>query len=228
MSDRKIPTEGSDGSAPHSRDAISPPPRTRPRTDKQLAPDKFFAMAREDAPAGTESSIPARESTPKAQHEMRSTGSGKTTKDADGKWRPTGNHEVGFGRPPKHSRFNGKPGPGRPKGSLNYDTVLSKHLAMKRKVQIDGREQTLTQGELVIIATVRDALAGKGRDARKQVLADMQRMSPDPLPDTADAGSYNDADNATLEEYRRMIREELRVEIECELAGISGEGSKEP
>jgi len=54
---------------------------------------------------------------------------GHARKDARGKWQPTGDYDVGFGKPPKAHRFDGtKPGPGRPKESRSQDSYLREEL----------------------------------------------------------------------------------------------------
>lgn len=138
----------------------------------------------------------------------------KATKDENGKWQPTGDYEIGFGRPPLATRFTGKPGPGRPKGSVSYDVMLRKHLSKKRKVRIDGKDRTVTQGELVIITTVRDAMEGKSKDARRQILADMHRLSP---ADHHEAGTsvrdHNEADRLTFDEFYQTVRDEVLADL---------------
>ncbi len=95
--------------------------------------------------------------------------------------------------------------------------MMRKHLAKKRKVKIDGRERSISQGELLIITTVRDALEGKSKDARKQVLADMARMSPAATPESAEpAGRLNEADRLTLDEFCQTVREDIMAEFGIE------------
>lgn len=73
-------------------------------------------------------------------------------------------YEVGYGRPPKSSRF--KPGQsgnprGRPKGSLNTSEALSRELDQKISVRVDGMTIRMTKREATIKRLVADALAGK-------------------------------------------------------------------
>lgn len=73
----------------------------------------------------------------------------------------TGDYPVGYCRPPIEHQFNGKPGPGRPKGAVSQDKLMRKHLSQKRKVKVDGKELKVSMRELLIITTIKHALAGK-------------------------------------------------------------------
>jgi hypothetical protein len=77
------------------------------------------------------------------------------------KRQPTGDYPVGWCRAPAKHRFNGKPGPGRPKGSVSQDKLMRKHLNQKRKVKVDGKELKVSMRELLIITAFKQALAGK-------------------------------------------------------------------
>lgn len=73
------------------------------------------------------------------------------------------NYEVGYGRPPKHSRF--KPGQsgnpsGRPKGAKNVDTVLREMLSKKITVTENGRRKTITWLEAFFLRLFRAAVEG--------------------------------------------------------------------
>lgn len=81
------------------------------------------------------------------------------------------NHEIGFGKPPKQSRF--KPGEsgnpsGRPKGRIPTTQLLEQHLNAKITVMVGGKQKTITRREAFIISMVSDALKGKDK-VRKQL-----------------------------------------------------------
>jgi hypothetical protein len=81
-------------------------------------------------------------------------------------------NDVGYGKPPKHSRFkagqSGNPN-GRPKGSISTAQLIQKHLDAKMTVTIAGQQKTMTRRELLIIGLLNDATKGKDK-TRKQVL----------------------------------------------------------
>ena len=72
-------------------------------------------------------------------------------------------YEVGYGRPPKATRF--KPGfsgnpHGRPKGAKNFKTLFEEELRAKIAIR-DGREtKSVSKQEAVIKTIMRDALKG--------------------------------------------------------------------
>ena len=150
---------------------------------------------------------------------------GKAQKDENGKWQPTGDYEVGFGRPPIATQFSGKPGPGRPKGSSSYKTVLLSHLNKRRSLTVDGRKKSVTQGEVVIMTTIRDAMEGKNRDARRQVLSAMERYMPGTGLDQPAAEQPNASDELTMAEFYQTIRAEIMSELGLEVTDKAGDGA---
>lgn len=82
------------------------------------------------------------------------------------KRKPSGEYEVGYGRPPQHSRF--KPGQsgnprGRPKGHQNIKTVLEALLDQKVTVTENGRPKRMTKRELMFAGAINRAAKGDPR-----------------------------------------------------------------
>jgi len=81
---------------------------------------------------------------------------------------PTGNrdYEVGFGRPPKHTRFqkghSGNPR-GRPRGSLNTSTLLEQALKEKVVVSENGRRKKVSKHRAILKQLVNKAAQGDHR-----------------------------------------------------------------
>jgi len=72
-------------------------------------------------------------------------------------------YEIGFGKPPKHSRFrkglSGNP-KGRPKGRRNLATVLERTLQEKVVINENGVRKTVTKLEAAAKQLVNKAAAG--------------------------------------------------------------------
>ena len=74
----------------------------------------------------------------------------------------TGEYEVGYGRPPLHSRF-GKGnnfGKGRRKGSKNFGTIVNEALGAKVPAKVNGRTRKMTKAELAMHQLANKASAG--------------------------------------------------------------------
>lgn len=104
-------------------------------------------------------------------------------------------YAVGFGKPPQGTRFqkgrSGNPA-GRPRGALDFDTLLDKALAEKVVVKdASGRRRAISKLEAALIQVVNKA-AGADQRATKIVLDLLAKRqareggAPDPL--AADAG----------------------------------------
>lgn len=77
----------------------------------------------------------------------------------------SGDYEVGYKKPPKHTRFekgrSGNPN-GRPKNKApDMTEVLDKLLSKKVSIVENGSQQTVTTFELVFTRILRDAINGK-------------------------------------------------------------------
>lgn len=75
-------------------------------------------------------------------------------------------YEVGYGRPPKHSRF--KPGQsgnprGRPKGAKNVATVLRETMGKKITITENGRRKTISWLDAIVLRLSRSAVEGDAR-----------------------------------------------------------------
>jgi hypothetical protein len=87
-----------------------------------------------------------------------------------------GDDQVGYGRPPKTTRFKkGQSGNlrGRPKGSLNVATVLIKTLSEKVVINENGQRKTVTKFEAALKQLVNKALGSDIRALR--LLLDLAR-----------------------------------------------------
>ena len=73
-------------------------------------------------------------------------------------------YDVGYGRPPKHTRFRkGQSGNlrGRPKGRLNATEALNRELDQMITVREGGKTIRMTKREAMIKRLAADAMAGK-------------------------------------------------------------------
>lgn len=75
-------------------------------------------------------------------------------------------YEVGYGRPPKGSRFqkgqSGNP-KGRPKGALNLVTILEQELKARVVVVEHGQRKTITKFQAAMKQLVNKAASGDGK-----------------------------------------------------------------
>ena len=68
-------------------------------------------------------------------------------------------YEVGYGKPPKHTRFRkGQSGNlrGRPKGAPNVQTEMKRLLAAKTKIKFDGVIQTVPRSRALCLALIQN------------------------------------------------------------------------
>ncbi|RZJ45394.1 MAG: hypothetical protein EON87_07590 [Brevundimonas sp.] len=76
------------------------------------------------------------------------------------------NYEVGYGRPPRSTRFaagqSGNPA-GRPRGSKNLQTLLAEELEKKVDVVQGGQPLRLSKARVMVIKQVDRAISGSDR-----------------------------------------------------------------
>lgn len=98
------------------------------------------------------------------------------------KTKPTGDYEVGYGRPPAQTRFrpgqSGNP-KGRAKGARDVKTLLEEALRQEflEKVTIveGGKRRTMTKLQVIVKTNANKAAKGEGRPLR-ELLALAQRL----------------------------------------------------
>lgn len=111
-------------------------------------------------------------------------------------------YQVGYGRPPKHSRFqkgrSGNP-KGRPKGARGLSAILTAELQKKVPIREGGRTRLVSKLELFVLKRVNDALKGNARDG-DALTSLIQRFIPlaetDAVPE-----ALSEADQAILDHH---------------------------
>ena len=79
-----------------------------------------------------------------------------------------GEYEVGYGKPPKHTRFKkGRSGNarGRPRGARNLKTELQEELAETIQIKEDGKAKTISKQRAMLKSLTAKAVRGDTRAA---------------------------------------------------------------
>lgn len=102
---------------------------------------------------------------------------------------PIGDYDVGFGKPPLHTRFqsgaSGNPR-GRPKGSKNLKSIARKVMNTKVPVRENGKVRLISKAEALVMTVFNRGLAGNDACARTSLnlielgLADTDASTPSP------------------------------------------------
>ena len=163
-------------------------------------------------PASFESDVCPREarSLPPARHRARPAATPQSVADDSSK--QASDYEVGYGRPPAHTRF--KPGnsgnpKGRPKGARGLNTLARELLTARVPVRTASGEKRMHRIEAVLHKTFELALKGNPR-ALSQVLS----LYASAVPETAVAESAAPAEELTmtdlaiLEEFKASLSQE--------------------
>ncbi|MFO1148084.1 MAG: DUF5681 domain-containing protein [Alsobacter sp.] len=128
---------------------------------------------------------------------MSDTARGETALSTGGEVQTSSDYQVGYGKPPKETRF--KPGQsgnprGRPKGAQNVETILRKELLGPITVVEDGRRRKVPRLVALIRRLMEKAFGGDVR-AGIRLLEFATRLAPeeikaavgrDMLPDESD------------------------------------------
>lgn len=112
---------------------------------------------------------------------------------------------VGYGRPPRHSRF--KPGQsgnprGRPKGSLNFTSDLKNTLQAAVTLNDGGKSRRVTTQKAALLRLREKALKGDVR-ALDKFLSYAMIVSGNAAEETAKSPSVDD--QAIIEAFRQQI-----------------------
>jgi hypothetical protein len=116
-------------------------------------------------------------------------------------------YEVGYGKPPKHSRFqkgrSGNP-KGRPKGSKGFAAIVRRELEALVEVRQNGRVEKISKRQVIIKQMVNKAAAGNQR-ATELLLLKMELLQRD----WREPGRSGELDPEALERARELIRGSL-------------------
>ena len=119
----------------------------------------------------------------------------------------TRHYEVGYGKPPLHTRFQkGKSGnpKGRPRGKKNMSTLLSTALNASIVVVANGRRKKITKREAIVTQLVNKSAAADLKAT--QIVFAMLRESQD--DGSADPAVFAEADHEIIRRIQARLRNE--------------------
>ena len=124
-------------------------------------------------------------------------------------------YEVGYGKPPRHSRFkegrSGNP-QGRPPRSRNMATLLAKALSQRVAVTENGRRRTITKLEVIVAQLVNKSAAADPR-SMTMLIGLLQELDAAETTRRPEPDVFAQADERVLQSLRERM----------EAAGVAGE-----
>lgn len=152
----------------------------------------------------------------RAQHGSGSPSSEAQTENANAACDPSskesGNYEVGYKKPPKHTRFepgqSGNP-KGRQKGTKNFKTELAEELQERILVREGGKAREVSKQRALVKRLTEKALQGDVRAASIIVNMVARFLSQDEEPDGEQGLSVEDL--AILQDFEIRPRHDPRV-----------------
>jgi hypothetical protein len=115
-----------------------------------------------------------------------------------------GDYEVGYGRPPCHTRFvkgqSGNPR-GRPPGAKNLSTLLSEALNETVIVTENGGRRKVTKRQAIVTQLVNRSATADFRAIKilLEIVRDIERQTE---PSTPEASDFSEADEKVIEQLR--------------------------
>ena len=115
-----------------------------------------------------------------------------------------GDYEVGYGRPPCHTRFvkgqSGNPR-GRPPGAKNLSTLLGEALNETVIVTENGGRRKVTKRQAIITQLVNRSATADFRAIKilLDIVRDIERQTE---PSTPEASDFSEADEKVIEQLR--------------------------
>src|SRR5260370_26442380 len=139
-----------------------------------------------------------------------------------------GDYEVGFGKPPRHTRFrkghSGNP-KGRPRGSRNASTLLDEALKERVVVSENGRRRKVTKLEAILTQLVNKAAQGDHRATQLLLAHQIPKIEEHEASRSASAERLPLPPPASVEERRTRDLEIAKILREAglfdETAGVS-------
>jgi hypothetical protein len=120
-----------------------------------------------------------------------------------------GDYEVGYGKPPRHSRFvKGRCGNprGRPRGAKSFSALLSDKLNEPVTVAENGGRRKISKREAIVTQLVNRSAAADFR-AIKILLGIVREIERQPEPVSREAGELGEADAKVFEQIKARFAE---------------------
>lgn len=111
-------------------------------------------------------------------------------------------YQVGYGRPPLHSRFkkgvSGNPN-GRKRGAKNFATLVEEGLQERVQVTIAGKTKSVSRSQAIVLAMMTKAMKGDPRGIR--MVLDLAAMAS-----RAQAEGQDGAQASAMEDHEILMR----------------------